>query len=281
MKLKTTIPVAIAGVLFAASASAASVPWTGTANYAAGPNGVSNGDTVGPFDSYDLGVGDVLLQGQAGNTGSPASPATGDMYNGYIQDYVVQHDLNGTGVAAPHLNSTGSGSGYQLTLAGNFQEKINSTSGGITTFSLTGGNAKLYLSGTPSYNFSTDSGFTSGNPILSGTIVGGSGTFGPSNLGVTSLDFKVDNYDKNIFSPNTIAGGNSVFTLQLGGGASTSSFLSGITSVGGHTVSPGDLTLGADGNLALTAVPVPAAVWLFSSGLIGLVGVARRRSMKA
>lgn len=28
----------------------------------------------------------------------------------------------------------------------------------------------------------------------------------------------------------------------------------------------------------LTAVPVPAAVWLFASGLLGMVGVARRRS---
>lgn len=27
-----------------------------------------------------------------------------------------------------------------------------------------------------------------------------------------------------------------------------------------------------------TAVPVPAAVWLFGSGLLGLVGVARRRA---
>ena len=30
-------------------------------------------------------------------------------------------------------------------------------------------------------------------------------------------------------------------------------------------------------NLSVTAVPVPAAVWLFGSGLLGLVGVARRR----
>jgi len=28
----------------------------------------------------------------------------------------------------------------------------------------------------------------------------------------------------------------------------------------------------------ITAVPVPAAVWLFGSGLIGLVGVARRKA---
>ena len=37
---------------------------------------------------------------------------------------------------------------------------------------------------------------------------------------------------------------------------------------------------GANGNaaIAVSAVPVPAAVWLFGSGLIGLVGVARRKT---
>jgi hypothetical protein len=39
----------------------------------------------------------------------------------------------------------------------------------------------------------------------------------------------------------------------------------------------GSATLGADGTLAINAVPLPAAVWLFGSGLMGLVGVSRRR----
>ncbi len=34
---------------------------------------------------------------------------------------------------------------------------------------------------------------------------------------------------------------------------------------------------GFSANFNMTAVPVPAAVWLFGSGLVGLVGVARRR----
>ena len=34
---------------------------------------------------------------------------------------------------------------------------------------------------------------------------------------------------------------------------------------------------GFNANFDFTAVPVPAAVWLFGSGLVGLVGVARRR----
>lgn len=36
-------------------------------------------------------------------------------------------------------------------------------------------------------------------------------------------------------------------------------------------------TLSLVGSLNSTAVPVPAAVWLFGSGLLGLVGVARRK----
>lgn len=37
-------------------------------------------------------------------------------------------------------------------------------------------------------------------------------------------------------------------------------------------------TLGMDVRMELTLVPVPAAVWLFGTGLIGLAGVARRKA---
>jgi hypothetical protein len=48
----------------------------------------------------------------------------------------------------------------------------------------------------------------------------------------------------------------------------------------------GTATLDASGNLTITAnqtsaVPLPAAVWLFGSGLLGLFGVARRRAAAA
>lgn len=49
----------------------------------------------------------------------------------------------------------------------------------------------------------------------------------------------------------------------------------------------GSATLAADGTLAITGngtvapVPLPAAVWLFGSGLMGLVGVSRRRKAAA
>jgi len=44
---------------------------------------------------------------------------------------------------------------------------------------------------------------------------------------------------------------------------------------------PGQFTLSADGNVtnvAASAVPLPAAAWLFGSGLLGLVGIGRRRN---
>jgi hypothetical protein len=47
----------------------------------------------------------------------------------------------------------------------------------------------------------------------------------------------------------------------------------------------GKVTLGTNGTLTFaanaSAVPLPAAVWLFGSGLMGLVGVSRRRKAAA
>jgi hypothetical protein len=43
-------------------------------------------------------------------------------------------------------------------------------------------------------------------------------------------------------------------------------------------------TMGAIADISdipASVVPVPAAVWLFGSGLLGMVGVARRKSNKA
>jgi len=49
----------------------------------------------------------------------------------------------------------------------------------------------------------------------------------------------------------------------------------GFTAV--HTQLANEWLLSSNGTLSYSAVPVPAAVWLFGSGLVGLVGVGRRR----
>lgn len=53
--------------------------------------------------------------------------------------------------------------------------------------------------------------------------------------------------------------------------------LAGIDLSGGASVLIGLAEDGADFALAGAVVPIPAAIWMFGSGLIGLVGIARRR----
>lgn len=72
--------------------------------------------------------------------------------------------------------------------------------------------------------------------------------------------------------PNSFidSGGNKIMTLwgaNYGGG----------TFNGDYGPNP-PRDLGMDLRLKLTAVPLPAAVWLFGSGLLGLAGVVRRKN---
>ena len=53
--------------------------------------------------------------------------------------------------------------------------------------------------------------------------------------------------------------------------------IDGAFHVGGAGFTSVAYTVHLEGHVAVSAVPVPAAVWLFGSGLLGLVGVARRR----
>jgi hypothetical protein len=43
-------------------------------------------------------------------------------------------------------------------------------------------------------------------------------------------------------------------------------------------LTPGSPNIGGTGDCSVNAVPVPAAAWLFGSGLLGLAGIARRRN---
>jgi hypothetical protein len=64
------------------------------------------------------------------------------------------------------------------------------------------------------------------------------------------------------------------FTGNNGTGPTESYVLGGVT-----VDTSGDVTF--TGNTAPPPVPIPAAVWLFGSGVLGLVGVSRRRKLAA
>jgi hypothetical protein len=129
-----------------------------------------------------------------------------------------------------------------------------------------------------------------------GSIVGiGTGTGDLATVTGTSTGDIVDFLDFASFSSPitnflTIEGFQlDLSTLTIDGQSSLFLFLSGTGTLSGSGFdpTPASWSLSTQANsgnpttysMTIAAVPVPAAVWLFGSGLIGLVGVARRRRM--
>lgn len=232
-----------------------------------------DGDIVAAFNLYDLAVGATLIQAAATNVGTAAAPAVGDRFTGYYQSYVTAHQLDGVVQNAPGLNTSGFGAGYEITVVAQFDEEVTSVSAGGYTSAITGGSASMYFDTTPDFNFVSDVGFTDGELLLSGSVVSGGAVSAPSLLsGFAQLDIVVNGLNSAIFEPD-VATAQGIFTLDL-----RSNAVNGITAVGGRLAGVGDQLLGADGNLQLQAVPVPAAAWLFGSAVAGMVSLRRRKT---
>lgn len=263
------------GALLAPATQAAHLmPWTGTANYLDASGSTGDEESVGPFSSYDFSSGGMALI-RPSSVGTPGTFTVGDTYQGYYQASVTRHMLGSSTVASPNLNTTGSGSGYELTVGADFMERVSGVdSFGNPTFEVTGGTASIYLDTNPDHDAMAGTGYTNGTEILKGSISEGEGTYlNASGIGVSYLQVAFEPVSSDVFNPATLAGAQGVFTLQRNPGATA-----GVTGVLGNTVSTGDLVLTADGNLELTAVPLPAPIWLLGVALAGLGVVARRRS---
>ncbi|WP_446808019.1 flocculation-associated PEP-CTERM protein PepA [Methylomonas sp. 2BW1-5-20] len=267
-----------AGLIMSTPVAFAATTWVGTADYTAAPTASGlDEDVVGPFDTYDFGLGVSLIK-------FTQSSATTGSITGWYQSAVVGHSLDFVTALSPNLNSTGIGSGYELTAISRFTGTYN-ISGSTNTFQITGGSVGLYFDTTPDYNFASDSGFEEAwAPILFGNIAGGEGSVKVSGANTgsgfeeLSLNFSgaFGGYDHNVYSPDTIGGGDAIFTIKTKG----VSLLSGVNSVLGESKVGGEL-FAADGNLQLTAVPVPAAAWLFGTGLVGFFGASLRKKIAA
>ena len=89
------------------------------------------------------------------------------------------------------------------------------------------------------------------------------------------------NYDQNVYDPDTISGGSTLFSINLNNQSAnsvTNAITTGNNTVMGSAYNPASSILAeADGTLSLTAVPLPASVWFLVSGLISLFSFKKRQ----
>ncbi len=148
--------------------------------------------------------------------------------------------------------------------------------------------------------------YISGIDSTHGGLVGWGSEIGFNNTLLSATSFSIDPVWSFPYISNNI--NNSGGTVELGAGSFFSPSLTGtikLAEITFDTIDSGlaslstseifasqpsfDAFVGADGHvyddeisymsagIEITAVPIPAAVWLFSSGLLGLLGISRQK----
>ncbi len=160
--------------------------------------------------------------------------------NAALVNYVITGDIVSGDDYAP--NVFGLTSGDTITATGTFDDSVLVAGSGVIDFSMGSGNTMTINVGTETFTAAND-------------IDYGSGT-GPS-IELSSLSL----YDFD-------------FLAYAGTNGATVDFSSFFTTFDDFDQMFGDWRT----TVEITAVPVPAAVWLFGSGLLALAGVARRKT---
>jgi hypothetical protein len=188
--------------------------------------------------------------------------------------------INDVIAASPTLASflsTNAASGDQWTLQGGQYAATFTGQTAVNADTKTAGSAKYVFTSVQSPTAITGLGLGGLQGMLnleqSDVTAGGMEPLQTSTENDTTVSYSTQDQEKGVFSGNDMAalGSTSISIYALTGNNGTGTPQSYIL---------GTATLGANGTLTITGntpVPLPAAVWLFGSGVLGLIGVSRRR----
>lgn len=153
-----------------------------------------------------------------------------------------------------------------------------------TAFSISGSNFGLQK-----FGFNTDLDPTLVQAAITGPVgwtVGSGNLDGFGSFEITDSGTGSTRKNPLEFTISGISGDTYLNYLQLSSGGSSSYFaahIAGFDSTFCTTTDQDGCTsaffAGGDSNNPPNEVPVPAAVWLFGSGLLGMIGIARRRNI--
>lgn len=256
MQKASLVAIAVSGLLVCSMNSQAAVI---TDNYI-GANNHGYGDVIGSVSNFQINSMDVNLVGTVLQVSIDTSFAgkAGTLYPGYTTngtgigygDLFLSSSWTPNGTAADqYINdnaATGTTWSYGFSLDNRFRTGTGMGAG--TLFELTSGdnNADALLA----EDFITHGTYRDGQEVavdVASQGVNALSNYGAWNVSANSIDFTIDLAGTSLLSGNEIAL-HWGFTCQ------------------------NDVIEGS-----VSTVPVPPALWLFASGLLGLVGVSRRR----
>lgn len=239
----------------------------GMANAALTQNAADTGSSL-YFEAYDSVSGIGMVQGLNGQT-----------FQSALSMGTLSTQLD-TASFASLLGTDTSGAGlhWQVFASSNISDQVYSGFGILTTITtLPGAAFNTDSSQLASLQISTTSHLDDINAVL------GAATFGtiPSTNAANMVNVGSNYYGNLIGGNATLTGFGSMAFYSITNDPNTFAVLynNQLGTAGGDQ----KFTLASDGTLtfnaaAPAAVPLPAAAWLFGSGLLGLVGIGRRRA---
>lgn len=218
-------------------------------------------------------------------------PAAGDLftltYFAVATNIVDAGGQNVQGFLVPHMDTSSNGvysalppSGYEYTIVATVQEQVISCTATSCNFIVLGGSFNIYYDTASNANSlpgSLGTGFDDGTTIISGAIDPGvlSSFSLISGSNATTITGTITSTNNTFVNPDLVAT-TATTTLQIG-----SAQTNGYVSPGGFdgaAFAAGETVFQADANQSFTQeVPEPGSLALFAAGLLGLVGVGRRR----